>query len=367
MKSERTAYIVGAGFSANAGLPLQSGFTETFLKAERYKKGKSRELMPPLKKFVNDTFGFGSDVDQSLYPQLEDLFTTLDLSANSGHHLGRGYAPSDLRRLRRILLSRIIRMLHTEFLSNLISEKRTPSFARLVQFLNQVSEMKHCFVSLNWDAVIEGCLDHIQSPLDPYYSPEIYPAEIKDGIIIPRKRSERRLLLAKMHGSINWLYCDCCRRSFSVPLHSIGSLATQVLKGDEIKTLYGEEVTSRLRCPYCEVDLSVRLATFSYQKALRAPLFETSWMEAEKALRDSRRWVFIGYSLPAADFEFKCLLKRVELARKQQPEIVVVTKRSDSDPPDMTQAQRSYIQFFGQKRLKFFTRGLTEAAVSKIL
>jgi hypothetical protein len=144
-------------------------------------------------------------------------------------------------------------------------------------------------------------------------------------------------------------------------------LATQVLKEDEVKELYGEERPSRLKCPYCAVDLSVRLATFSYQKALRAPLFQTSWLEAEKALRESRRWVFIGYSLPAADYEFKCLLKRIELARKNRPEIVVVTKRVDADPPRMTLAQKSYIQFFGKKRPKFYTNGLTEAAINEIL
>src|SRR5512133_1574205 len=71
-------------------------------------------------------------------------------------------------------------------------------------------------------------------------------------------------------------------------------------------------------CCYCnQVELSTRIATFSYQKALDFPMFQRSWLLAERKLRNSGRWVFIGYSLPAADFEFKHLLKRVELACEQ--------------------------------------------------
>jgi hypothetical protein len=120
------------------------------------------------------------------------------------------------------------------------------------------------------------------------------------------------------------------------------------------------------------VDLGVRLATFSYQKALRAPLFESSWLQAEKSLRRAGRWVFIGYSLPAADFEFKYLLKRVELARKNGPEILVVTKtkardKTEANSQDDSPTIKSYKRFFGKNRPTFFRHGLTQAAVKKIL
>jgi hypothetical protein len=367
MKKERTVYILGAGFSANAGLPLQSEFTKSFLAAERYTKGKSLPLMGPLRDFVSDTFGFGPDQDTSLYPELEDLFTTMDLSANTGHHLGPGYAPRDLRRLRRMLLSRIIRMLHIALVAKLVAEKRAPALSRLIQFVEQISSNKHQFVSLNWDVVLEGCLEEVESPFAPYYSPQIYPAEIVDGRVSVIGQPGRRLLVAKMHGSINWLYCDCCRRAFSVPMQEVGKLAAQVLSPDEVQELYGESAPPRLACPRCGVDLGVRLATFSFQKALRAPMFETSWLEAEKALRGAHRWVFIGYSLPAADFEFKYLLKRTELARKKRPEVVVVTKRSPEGETDRTSAENSYIRFFGEGRPKFHLHGLTSSAIADIL
>ena len=53
-------------------------------------------------------------------------------------------------------------------------------------------------------------------------------------------------------------------------------------------------------------------------------MFEKSWSSAERLLRNAEKWVFIGYSLPAADYEFKHLLKRVQLFRTP-PEFVVIT------------------------------------------
>ena len=364
MTTRKTVFIVGAGFSANSGLPLQSEFTELFLKAGAFKRGKSRSLMPVLGQFVQKTFGFDSGNDLSSYPELEDIFTMLDLSANTGHHLGCHYSPKDLRRLRRMLLSRTIRMLNSAYLDG--KKKNLSERKRLLFFLSQLSEKKHQFVSLNWDVVLEGCLEEVEAPFAPSYSPEIRPAEIENNnvVLIPKKK--RQILVSKMHGSINWLYCDCCRRSYSVPVARVSRLASQVLQSEEEQELYGDKGLVRLTCPFCSVDLGVRLATFSYQKALRAPMFESSWLQAEKALRRAHKWVFIGYSLPAADFEFKYLLKRVELARKTAPEILVVTKINTNDPDD-SPAVKSYKRFFGEDRSTFFYKGLTKNAIDTIL
>jgi NAD-dependent SIR2 family protein deacetylase len=362
--SEKTVFVVGAGFSANAGLPLQSQFTELFLKAQTFKRGKSRMLMPHLGRFVEDVFGFSTSHALTSYPELEDVFTLLDLSANTGHHLGVRYSPKELRKLRRMLLSRTIHMLNTAYLNG----KSSPSKERagLLKFVSELDPQRHQFVSLNWDVVLEGCLDEVGARFAPFYSPEIRRGIIKDENLSLPKRPARadQMLVAKMHGSINWLYCDCCRRTYSVPVDQVARLGTQVLKSEEAEELYPKKAPTRLSCPFCTVDLGVRLATFSFQKALRAPMFESSWLEAEKALRRAQRWVFIGYSLPAADYEFKYLLKRVQLARETLPEIVVVTK---TDSIKKSVAIQSYRRFFGQGSFTVFTEGLDPRAIKAVL
>jgi NAD-dependent SIR2 family protein deacetylase len=362
MRNDRNVFIVGAGFSANAGLPLQAGFTKLFLSAEDFTKGMSRHLMSDLKEFANQTFGFDNNQPIDLYPALEDLFTTLDLSANTGHHLGRKYSPASLRRLRRMLLSRIILMLNSSYLEG--KKKVPPERQALLEFLKKVPYEQSEFISLNWDVVLEGCLEELGVAVSPSYSREIDPVTVTERGLQMRRYIGKKLRVAKMHGSINWLYCDCCRRTFSTPLDQVTRLARQVLHADEAEAIYGPG-PPRLHCLRCKVDLGVRLATFSYQKALRTPMFESSWMQAEKALRRSRNWIFVGYSLPGADFEFKYLLKRVQLSGRSKPVVKVVTK-FDVEDRDRSESIKSYKRFFGEQGIAFYS-GVSAETIAQIL
>ena len=78
-------FIVGAGFACNAGLPLAAEFTQTLLDLTNLRKNAhSRILVECLRSFVDDVFGNGSELAPENWPELEDLFTTIDLAANTG-------------------------------------------------------------------------------------------------------------------------------------------------------------------------------------------------------------------------------------------------------------------------------------------
>lgn len=362
MAKPKNVFIVGAGFSKNAGLPIQSEFTELMLAAVNHKTGMRRRLMPDLADFVREIFGYSSGKDIKEFPELEDIFTTIDMSANTGHHLGPKYNPQRLRRLRRVLLSNIIRMLNAAYLDG----RRHPPTQRaaLLDLLGSVSSDSHQFVSLNWDVVLESCFVELERPFAPFYSKEIKRAHIENNVLTEIEAAPEQMLVSKMHGSINWLYCDCCRRTFAVPTNKVGSLAYQVLKPEEVRELFPKDTHTRLICTRCrDVDLSVRLATFSYQKAMRTTMFESAWLEAEKALRRAGKWIFIGYSLPAADFEFKYLLKRIQLARSKQPKIQVVTKSDDLSDGTILR----YKRLFGDRNIEFFPGGLSKSTNQKLL
>jgi hypothetical protein len=103
----------------------------------------------------------------------------------------------------------------------------------------------------------------------------------------------------------------------------------QLLARREAKTLKLGDIggCGKWRCLTCtDVPLTTRIATFSYLKALDFSMFDKSWFSAERLLRQAKKWIFIGYSLPAADYEFKHQLKRVQLSRLSPPEFVVITK-----------------------------------------
>ncbi len=163
-----TVFIVGAGFSYYAGLPLTTDFTKAILETRwlgtgtgpQALRGANQKIVAYLTEFIQKTFDLSSRAKAPKWPQLEDVFTCIDLAANAGHHLGSSYAPADLRTVRRALLSRIIRMLDEKYQS--ARRLKAPAWRQLDDFFLRLESKKVGFVSMNWDTVIERKLDATQ-------------------------------------------------------------------------------------------------------------------------------------------------------------------------------------------------------------
>jgi hypothetical protein len=239
----------------------------------------------------------------------------------------------------------------------------------LDNLLRNIDPASNAFVSLNWDTVAEERMIEVHPELTVSYGQGFSAAGFPtDGARITRigHGSGVTLETAKIHGSINWLYCDNCRQVFWFSPQESPRIAGQLLGPIEWGIIApGSKVVRRRQweCDRCAgVKLSTRIATFSYRKALDFPMFQQSWDAAERHLANSRRWVFIGYSLPAADFEFKYLLKRIELSREIPPEVILVT---GGDGAATTQA--NYRRFFGTRLSKQeFQNGLDDDAIKCI-
>jgi hypothetical protein len=396
-----TVFIVGAGFSHHAGLPLANEFTEGILEARKFSGGSSRTLVDFLSRFVQDAFDRSTKAGARSWPNLEDIFTCVDLSANSGHHLGASFAPADLRTARRAMLSRIIRMLDEKY--DAARKRKKPEWRRLDDFFWAIRGRSVGFISMNWDTVIERkvalafqdvLLDYrcdalpaiIPEPPDEVYEPKEYAHAMKNGVVITvaplpadRRKVDASLPIVKTHGSANWLYCDNCRQLFWFDPGQSARIADQLIRKDDLvrigrflskkqlrrsMSIFGLHPQVNCICSD-KVALGTRIATFSYRKALDFPMFQKSWFAAEELLGGANKWVFIGYSLPAADYEFKYLLKRTQLSRRKQPEFIVV---SGGAKDEVRRSYENYRKFFGRSidELSFFPRGLTHEAVAAI-
>lgn len=368
-------YIVGAGFSLHAGLPLQAEFTKALLESPTKVAHDITPLTTYLGEFVHDVFDHNRAATAKFWPELEDVFTNIDLAANTGHHLGRHHAPSDLRMTRRVLLSRMMSMLHERFTT--AEAIKGPLWVKLDKFFKKLDVNRSAFISMNWDTVIERRLLALRGVnLFDYKCRAIragFPAKGKSVVELRQPGGTPTIPVVKMHGSVNWLYCDNCRQLYWFPATEALTVAKQLITRSEAKKLAlappGD--FAKWHCKQCiDVPLTTRIATFSYLKALDFPMFERSWLSAEQLLRQATKWIFIGYSLPAADYEFKHLLKRVQLSRKHPPEFVVVTggKKINTDA-----TYRNYQGFFGRDirrknngEQNFFARGLTAQALAAI-
>lgn len=365
--SRTHVYIVGAGFSKYAGLPLQAGFTEALLEPRADEEHPMRPLINHLRRFVHDAFDHNISARARFWPSLEDVFTNIDMAANTGHHLGSQHSPSMLRTTRRVLLARMMCMLHERFMK--AAEVQNDDWLSLDSFFKGLDMQHSAFISINWDTVIERRLAELRKVVNFDYKCGAAAAEFtsKSKVISMRNLPESgKMPLIKIHGSVNWLYCDNCRRLYWFPAEDGIAVALQLVTHKEGKQLKLTRLKDceRWHCPVCtEVPLTTRIATFSFLKALDFPMFERSWLAAEHLLREAKKWIFIGYSLPAADYEFKHLLKRVQLSRSAPPEFVVITGGS---PEDTQYTYANYQRFFGRaikKDENIFRDGLSKDAI----
>ncbi len=117
--------------------------------------------------------------------------------------------------------------------------------------------------------------------------------------------------LLKIHGSLNWLYCNKCNR---IDLFvSDGMRAAKAL--DELFNFvpYDDAYSCRgtpCRNKKCNGFVSPILVTPTYIKDYENQYVESLWKRAEKVLKRADRVVIIGYSMPTDDIEVALLLKR---------------------------------------------------------
>lgn len=354
VKPAKVALFLGSGFSAASGLP-----TTRRLSDELIDPNKENQHLKDLEAFISRTIGvFWEEVfgwrPGARSPSLEDHFTQIDLAANSGHYLGPGYDPKRLRAIRRMTIHRILTRLGSP--RNLF-----PNILDLFGKLKSAFDIT--LVTTNWDVEAERHLKELGTEVDDGLDPL---SEVDASHRPPREL----VRVLKLHGCINRAYCDCCRTVVGVDITKAVPSLDLLLRPDDFRLFdpaLAQELLERqteermglyraLRaCPYCGVELGVRIGTFSYRKDLNPSAFYSVWDKAQADLQAASRWLFIGYSLPDADIEIRHLLKFAQLGRPKSAKVSIeVVLKADSD------AGERYQSFFGLSSQQVFQEGIEE-------
>ena len=344
MPKSKVALVLGAGFSCESGLPTTRNIVKTFLDSPHSGLDPriEAEISHQLGRFWKYVFNCDGQTD---LPSLEDHFTILDLAANAGRNIGPEYTPRKLRAIRRFSIHRVFQIL----------DLRYEHSQAIEQLLSRLLSARLSVISTNWDIVVEN---HLRR-LGILYSYGL-PVEDQAG----KKVAIKGIPLLMLHGSANWIYCDCCRRLYvGEPGGGKGALRALIYitrddfrqlcpENDEVIGLVSETPREAKKCVHCENRLGARIATFSYRKEVSIPQFQSVWQQAFSALRDSDTWLFVGYSLPEADFEFRHLLKSAEKSGLPPKGIQIILK-------DDKEAAQRFKRFFGVTEDHIHQHGLS--------
>lgn len=292
----RVVFFFGAGSSYSQGIPLQSEIFPQILKLEGNEFG-APECVQRVKLFVDEHFKTKDST-----PNLEEIFGFIEYFIREDMVLGSTWRQQELRELKRYL----IKCIHY-----VISKPKKENDA-IHEFWNNVKlfNKEIAIITTNYDCLLEDnfgqcypdmlldfCVDFANFEGDAV---GLHPFNWWDDATKPGRYFENstRIKLLKVHGSLNWRYCECCERVFLTPFNND-------LKPD--KNDDGQLIT---HCPYHKIELGSILRPPSHVELNSNYLTKRLMREASKIFETVEHLVFIGYSFPEADVHLRAILRR---------------------------------------------------------
>lgn len=351
----KTVFFLGAGFSKDAGGPIQNEIIETIFKPEfrnRYEFDKPIiEALEAFKEFLQNTLC----IEENMFSKiaLEDVFTPIDRCIADGKSF-RTYSVGKLVNLRD--------KLHTLMAASIrygVDEVRGDSsyISRFAKYVNDAAKKRVIdkedsisIITTNWDILLDNRfkIEIENTPLDAdkiavvdyccYISSLEDDESIKPGLFALGKGGYNIKYL-KLHGSMNWLHCPLCQRMY---IKFFDKLIFDAHHCTHCKNNYKLNNQNSIR-------LRGNLMLPTFLKDLSNIQIKLVWQNAGVELSEASKIVFIGYSLPAADFEIRQLLSKY--VRKDAEIEVVIYPNMPLDA--IEQEKKRYELFFGNRDIKF--------------
>jgi hypothetical protein len=369
-KRSKTVYVLGAGFSRPAEAPLQAEILrEIFALRTTYQGDHVREVARALDAF-QEFLENGLAIDPADFPEvmLEDVFTPIDRCLADGVSF-RKYDVRQLVQLREQVFSLILFAFQNRIGGQGTTAPYLERFARsmVAQMRPRMQDPDHepvSILSTNWDSLLDiaiqrelkrhsecGVLDYCCyiEPLDDEDQDTLMPGLWALG------RGGYNVKLLKLHGSMNWLQCPKCQRLYAA--------------FDPAAPEHG--IFRRHQCRHCAVPAGGRSqddCSAALKSTLIMPTFlkdltnfqlKLVWQNAAIELSEASKVVFIGYSLPPADYELRQLYART-IPLDAEIEVVQNEETGDAVREENAAAFRRYRSFFGRRKITLQPIGVEE-------
>ncbi|MBE0365512.1 hypothetical protein PULV_b0098 [Pseudoalteromonas ulvae UL12] len=354
----KTVYIVGAGFSVQAGAPTQANLLPEAIRlysenADNY----NIQRFSIFKDFLINQLGYAENMLDQV--ELEDIFTPLDRCLTESSQF-RGIGLDKIMEVREAVFHVVGRTIQLVLNETQNSKQYINDFANYLTKKSSVRANNNyrisdpvSVISTNWDILLDNSIHksivHNNHEAVVDYCCYISSRDEIDESIKPGLEKLGQggfnVKLLKLHGSLNWLQCPRCMRLYARFSRKDGVL----------------DYENRESCRHCDKNfpeeqnnhlLTSNLIMPTYIKDLSNPQYKVIWQNAGIEIAEADKLVFIGYSLPNADFEMRQLLSRMT---RKTAKIEVVDYCNNSD--DKKLVKKHWSKFFGDRELSFSFSG----------
>lgn len=324
---KRAVFILGAGASASAGLPIQANLFRDYFRSGMTHSDSFRNQ---LASFFIDFF----DVDiqtldvTTLFPTFEEALGVLELAIEREETFGPNYSLPRLREVREALI----------YSMGIVIERKPVShpttYHRFVQKLfhrGHFLEDEYAFINFNYDVLLDDALmelnykrTKIMIDYDIHFANEKRKGQsgnFQEWLPV----SGKAVKYLKPHGSFNWMHCPTCNS-----IYILGNEKSQIFKTGYIH--------QRESCAKDNTPLDCVIEPPSFFKKYKNTYLQNIWNTMTQTLIEADVIIFIGYSLPAADMWIKYVLKRACSGSKKHWIVVNRTNRE----------KKRYLRFLGR-------------------
>ncbi len=305
-------FVFGAGASIADGCVLQYQILPKLFSID-YSKVKPLEN---LKKFISQNF----EICDGEYPNLESVFGFMDYFINKRESLNKIHNYFEILSLKEVLIRFIHQVISNENESKGIYKKFWKKISK--------TEMNISIITMNYDtlldesfdflfpetALIDYCINFLNYEKGDKIDPFNWWSDVRKPFStewLNKEISPSPIKILKIHGSINWKYCNCCNQVLLTPWDTKIDLKKQnfiVAKRTTLSLL--NKTKEVLTCPVDDNIFDTFIIPPSHLKQLNHPVISKLFDEASYEIRNTKKIVFIGYSFPEADVHIKALFKK---------------------------------------------------------
>lgn len=327
LHTNHNVYVLGAGFSADAGLPTIATFMQALREAgEHYKhSGDDRNAKAIAQVLEYRLRAAGAAYRCMVDPDnIEDLFSLIDMEDNprqpdSGEDYIRQAIAATIEFARRAHTPQTLRLVLANApgikdplpgkAAGATGPTRHERFLSLYDaYLAAMTGMlydtephrRDTIVTFNYDTLVEEALANLHKPYDYGFLPEEYSDGNGGGFVtitpdcptqLIKGRKEAGVRILKLHGSVNW-------GLRSAQSHKPSESTAELLVCPTFDALMSHEVDR----------VFIEPPTWRKGYGTQGRGITTVWSNALAALRTASRIIVIGYSLPLTDVHFRYLL-----------------------------------------------------------
>lgn len=352
---KKTVYFLGAGFSADAGGPTQNGIIKNILEKDFNEENKAKDAFL---KFLTDQLCIPAEHHEHV--ELEDVFTPIDRCIAdhlSFNELNCAKLEKLKEQFQRLMAASIKYGVDKKSQLRHQDQDHIKKFAKYVNSiakrrLKDPEKDEIALITTNWDIMLDNCLHNILEnenhldnsfpvldyccyayPLDEYYRSNFVPGLLALG------RKSYNIKYLKLHGSLNWLHCPKCQRVYV----SFGEKSY-------FDTTQNCRECGKIGGLHQNISLKGNLLVPTFLKDLNDVQTKLIWQNAAIELSEADKIVFIGYSLPAADFEIRQLLSR-SVPKNADIEVILYPGKpnDEENKKRIDQEKGRYRYFFGTR------------------